>query len=245
MKPQGATSRHRRPWAHHGFAVLLLAVAGVLLSAGAHRWLPQSWLPAEPAAAPPAPPPNPATDPQGHMRAARDAEVRQRFEQAVAMLHARQYEYAAIALQRVLRLQPRLPEAHVNLGFALLGLERAADAQLAFERAIDQRPAQANAYYGLATALEWRGELRGALGAMRSYLHLSRADDPYRAKARAALWEWEQTLAGRPAPSDRTTAPSIPGTVLARAAGSPLRQTVAAPSAPGQSGQGTSTWQEP
>jgi hypothetical protein len=29
---------------------------------------------------------------------------------------------------------------------------------------------------------------------MRSYLHLSRADDPYRVRARAALWEWEEKL---------------------------------------------------
>ena len=111
-------------------------------------------------------------------------------------------EHAATALQRVITLAPRLPEAHVNLGFAWLGLHDAAQAQRAFEAAIDLRTDQANAYYGLAMALEQRGDLPGALGAMRSYLHLSRADDGYRTRARAALWEWEARL-GRHGASPR------------------------------------------
>jgi tetratricopeptide (TPR) repeat protein len=190
----------------HGFALALALLAGVLLSAGAPRWLAR-----EPGAlnrpAPAAAAPDPAADPQGHMRAARQAEIRQRFEQAVAMLHARQYEHAATALDRVLQLSPRLPEAHVNLGFALLGLARLPQAEAAFQRAIDLKADQANAYYGLAMAQEAQGDLPAALGAMRAYLHLSPADDAHRAKARAALWEWEQRM-GRHAP---TGAASIPG----------------------------------
>ena len=142
------------------------------------------------------------TDTAGHASAQRAREVRARFDQAVVMLHAKQFEHAATALQRVITLAPRLPEAHVNLGFAWLGLHDAAQAQQAFEAAIDLRTDQANAYYGLAMALEQRGDLPGALGAMRSYLHLSRADDGYRTRARAALWEWEARL-GRHGASPR------------------------------------------
>lgn len=119
-------------------------------------------------------------------------EVTLRFNQAVVMLHARQYEHAATALHRVLLLAPRLPEAHVNMGFALLGLQRAAEARAAFDRALAFKPDQANAYYGLALAWEAQGDRAMALGAMRSYVHLARHERPeHLARARAALWEWQ------------------------------------------------------
>jgi tetratricopeptide (TPR) repeat protein len=145
---------------------------------------------------------------QAHANFQRARELRERFDQAVLMLHAKRYEEAVVALQRVLALAPHVPEAHVNMGFAWLGLHRSQAAQQAFERAIGMRPQQANAYYGLAMALEQRGDLAAALGAMRSYLHLSRADDPHRARARAALWEWEERLGrhrlkGAPRPAAR------------------------------------------
>jgi tetratricopeptide (TPR) repeat protein len=126
------------------------------------------------------------------------AEVQRRFEQAVVMLHARQYEHALTALHRVLALAPQLPEAHVNMGFALLGLERAREARDFFDAAIALQPRQANAYYGLALAWEASGDIPMATGAMRSYLHLARDERPAHLKrARAALWEWEQAGVGK------------------------------------------------
>lgn len=141
-------------------------------------------------------------DPVAQGRDRRAAELRDRFDQGVLMLHARQFDNAAVAWQRVLHLAPRLPEAHVNLGYAMLGLQQAGDAAAAFERAIELQPAQSNAYYGLAMARELQGDLESALGAMRSYLHLSRPDERFHAKARAALWEWEERL-GRHAAAPR------------------------------------------
>ncbi|MBC5764037.1 tetratricopeptide repeat protein [Ramlibacter albus] len=129
-----------------------------------------------------------------HQQQMKDAEVRQRFEQAVVMLHAKQYDHAVAALHRVLELAPKMPEAHVNMGFALLGQERGDAARGFFLAAIELRPQQANAYYGLAMAEEMRSDYESALGGMRSYLHLSKADDPHREKARAAIWEWEAKL---------------------------------------------------
>ena len=149
---------------------------------------------------------DPQLDPKTHERQARAAEVNARFEQSAAMLHAKQYDYAIAALHRVLELAPRMPEAHVNMGYALLGLKRYQAAGDFFNSAIELRPAQANAYYGLALALEGQGELEGALGAMRSFAHLARADDPYRQKALAALWEWETKL-GRRSAQDPAPAP--------------------------------------
>ncbi len=140
-------------------------------------------------------------------------EVQIRFDQGVALLHAKRYEYAATALQRVIELAPRLPEAHVNLGFAFLGVQQYEDAGNEFNLATQLRPEQANAYWGLALAMEGLKDYEGALGAMRAYIHLSRTpNDPFVPKARAALWEWEEQL-GRikgPAPAQLMPQPPAP-----------------------------------
>jgi Flp pilus assembly protein TadD len=126
--------------------------------------------------------------------AAYSGELHERFQQAAAMLHIGQHLYALEALERVIELAPRLPEARVNAGFALLGLERPDRARQQFETAIDLRPGQANAYYGLGMALEALGDIEGALGAMRSYVHLAKADARHVRLARSAIWEWQGML---------------------------------------------------
>lgn len=129
-----------------------------------------------------------------HVQQKRSAEIKTRFAQGVAMLHAKQHEHALTAFHRVLELAPDMPEAHVNMGYALLGLERHAAARDFFESAIALRKGQLNAYYGLAVALEHLHDLAGAVGAMRTFIHLSPTDDPFRRKAQSALWEWESAL---------------------------------------------------
>ena len=122
------------------------------------------------------------------------SEVEVRFQQAVYMLHAGHYDDAITALHRVIELSPRMPEAYVNMGFALFGLQRYQAAHDFFEAATDIRPYQGNAYWGIAITLEKLGDLEGALGAMRTYIHLAKPNDPYVTRARSALWEWESTL---------------------------------------------------
>ena len=129
---------------------------------------------------------------------ARMAEITLRFQQAVMMLHAGRYEHAATALHRVLALSPRLTAAHVNMGYAMLGLRRLREAESFFRTAIDLDPYQGNAYWGLAEVFEQRGDLPAALGAMRTYIHLAPAGDPYVRRARSALWEWDTRLARGP-----------------------------------------------
>lgn len=135
------------------------------------------------------------SDPAGHVEQMRRDEFDARFRQAVVMLHARQYEHAVTALHRALEISPEIPEAHVNMGFALLGLQRHAAARDFFVGAMELAPGQANTYYGLAIALEGLGDLPGARGAMRTYIHLAPADDPWVPRARAALWEWQSAPA--------------------------------------------------
>jgi hypothetical protein len=125
------------------------------------------------------------------------ADIDTRFQQGVMMLHAKQYDHALTAFHRVLQLAPEMPEAYVNMGFALLGLQRYKEARDFFESATMLRRNQVNAYYGLAVALEGMGDLEGALGAMQAYAHLAKDNDPFRIKAEGAIWEWRETLEAR------------------------------------------------
>ena len=139
-------------------------------------------------------PADPRVDATGHVVQMRKAEVDRRFAQGVTHLNNLQFDAAASELHRVLELAPKMPEAHVNMGFAMIGVQRYSMARDFFNSAIELNPMQLNAYYGLAVALEGLKDMPGAVGAMRSYVHLSKPDDPYLAKANAALWEWEAEM---------------------------------------------------
>lgn len=116
------------------------------------------------------------------------------FQNGVAMLNRHRYKPAIDSMHAVLALQPAMPEAHVNMGFALVGLHRFAEAGAYFRQAIELRSTQANAYYGLAIVSEASGDLISARQAMRTYLHLTPEGDPYRRKAEGAIWEWDTAL---------------------------------------------------
>ena len=137
-------------------------------------------------------PPTPVIQPQNY------GKIKERFDQAVALLHAKQYEFAITALNDILSVQKDMPEVYVNMGYAYLGLKNFPSAQAAFSKAIDLKPDQANAYYGLAIAFEGNNDLEPALGAMRSFIHLSDPNGKYVTKARSAIWEWEQRLGRNP-----------------------------------------------
>lgn len=113
------------------------------------------------------------------------------FQKAVALLHTRHYEPAMLSFSEIIERAPWMPEAEVNMAYALMGMERYAEAQDHFERALELNGNQLNAYYGLAISREKQGDLDSALGAMRVYVHLAEENDPYLRKAWAAIWEWE------------------------------------------------------
>lgn len=128
-------------------------------------------------------------EPGAHAKQKRKQEIDRRFKEGVMMLHAKQYEHALTAFHRVLELAPAMPEAHVNAGYALLGMGQPKAARDFFESATNLRPNQLNAYFGMAEALAALGDNFGALQAMETYAHLAPQDDPYRRKAEAAAWE--------------------------------------------------------
>ena len=123
--------------------------------------------------------------------------LHQQFQQAVALLQHGEYDFAVQGFHEVLKTAPEMPEAHVNMGFALLGLEEYEAARSFFDTATNLRPSQSNAYYGLAIASEGLGDTRQALAAMQAYVHIAADDDPYRRKAEAAIWEWGAELSAQ------------------------------------------------
>ncbi len=169
-------------------------------------------------------PADPATNPAAHVLQQGEGQLKILFEHGGVLLQSGQYQAALDALRLAEALSPTLPEIQVNLGFALYELGRYKEALLHLDRATALRPMQANAYYAAALAYEGLGELAAAVGAMRSYLHLSaqHGDDErsrlFAVKARAALWEWDARL-GRATtkPAEATVQPSIiPPTIRAR-----------------------------
>lgn len=136
-------------------------------------------------------PVTPKFDSNQHAKQQKQVEIDGRFEQAVLMLHAEQYDYAVTALHRVLELAPNMPEAHVNMGFALLGTGNYQAAHDFFHSAIALRPTQNNAYWGLAVTLEALCDIEGAMGAMRTFIHLGEPENKFMTRAKSALWEWE------------------------------------------------------
>jgi tetratricopeptide (TPR) repeat protein len=120
----------------------------------------------------------------------------QSFQQGVAMLQAGQFEHAITALHEVLAIYPALPEAHVNMGFALLGAGEPGAAADFFNSATDLRPSLHNAYYGLALAEQEMGNDKAALAAMQAYTHLASEDERHLPRARETIWELQAKTRG-------------------------------------------------
>ena len=118
----------------------------------------------------------------------------QSFQQGVAMLQAGQFDYAIAALHEVLAIYPALPEAHVNMGYALLGTGNPAAAADFFNSATDLRPSLHNAYYGLALAERESGNDKAALAAMQAYTHLAAGDERHLPQAKEVVWELQAKI---------------------------------------------------
>lgn len=113
------------------------------------------------------------------------------FARGIEAMRLGDAEAAAAAFDQARSINPHVSEAHINLGFAYLAMKKSGEAATAFDRALTIDPRKTNAYYGLGAALEAAGDRPGAIGAMRTYVHLAAEDDPFKRKALAALWEWE------------------------------------------------------
>lgn len=124
----------------------------------------------------------------------RQQQIRVLFEHGANLMRQRQFPQARKALEMLVELAPKLPEGYVNLGFVLYELGEIESSINAFTYASQLNPYQSNAYYGAALGYERQSDYEAALGNMRSFIHLSQADNAFLPRARAALWEWEQII---------------------------------------------------
>ena len=140
----------------------------------------------------------PATSAQAHAFLGDEQARRahQSFQQGVAMLQAGQFDHAITAMHEVLAAYPALPEAHVNMGFALLGAGEPGAAADFFDSATDLRPTLHNAYYGLALAERENGDDKAALAAMQAYAHLAAEDERHLPRAKEFIWELQDKTGG-------------------------------------------------
>ena len=118
------------------------------------------------------------------------------FEAGIEAFRRGDAHAAMIAFEEAAQVDPSSSQALVNLGFALVELGAYEAARARFARALQINDGQFNAYFGIAEALEGQGLLDQAAGAMRTYLYYAAADDPFRRRAEAALWEWGAAPAG-------------------------------------------------
>jgi tetratricopeptide (TPR) repeat protein len=117
------------------------------------------------------------------------------FFSGLELMRAGRAADALLMLDIARKNNPEIPEVHVNIGYALLSLQRWREAYIAFEVALRIRPRQANAYYGMAEALEGQGKLEKALESMETYIHIADKNNPFLLKAEAAIRHWEEVLA--------------------------------------------------
>ena len=92
-----------------------------------------------------------------------EAAVASALQHAGMLFRARRYLEAAEAFRAVIRLHPKLPDVHNNLGVALKSAGRPGEAIPCFRRAVRLKPDYLAAHANLASALEATGDLRGAL----------------------------------------------------------------------------------
>lgn len=180
-------ARNNRPRKPRYVKVYLLLVVAIV----ACGWLLNSWMT------------KPSTIPLAETNTGRpaDTQLDLLFNRAVQHMQRGEHEQALSLWHRILLTNPGIAEVKVNMGYSLYGLGRYTAARNFFIAVIEQDAFQANAYYGLAISSEKMGDLDGALGAMRSYIHLAGEDEDPRfvRKARSALWEWESQLASKEA----------------------------------------------
>lgn len=121
-------------------------------------------------------------------------QIEAHFQRGLTMMHAGEHLLAAKAFSEVLKLDEGVVDARVNLGFCFVGMAAWHEAFLEFQTAIAMRPEQANAYYGTALVLYELNDAEGALGNMRTYVHLAGENAPFQQQAMRSILAWEDEL---------------------------------------------------
>lgn len=181
----------RTTWVLAGVLVAVVAVGAGIVALGDHD---HGVVIEEPAVVATAPADTAAPPPAGPAAPGGDV-FREYFASGVEYLRQGRAHEALVSFNTASHLRPHVPEVFVNIGFSHVALGNHRSAAEAFEKALEVNPSQANAYYGLAVALEGMERMEEALGAMRTFEHLLPKDEQkFRRLAGGAIWEWEEAL---------------------------------------------------
>ncbi len=177
------TESHKRPDKHSHYLKVSISLLVII---GISGWLLNSWMIKSVT-------PNLTVKPVGIPVS---NELDTNFSKAVSLMQQREYAQASLVWEQILLSNSTIPEVNVNMGFSLYELGKYEAARDFFITAMEQNSFQANAYYGLAISSERIGDIKGAMGAMKSYIHLAQNEQnvSYLRKARSAVWEWETQL---------------------------------------------------
>lgn len=143
--------------------------------------------------------PEPTTTPKN--ADTKTAETNQILDEATKKIRAKNFDEAISDLQQAREKIQQSPRSYVVMASALAGKKDYDTARDFYKSAIDKDPYLAEAYYGFAITSEALGDLPGAIGGMRNFLHVQPNADPQKLKivqARSAIWEWESQLGRGP-----------------------------------------------
>jgi tetratricopeptide (TPR) repeat protein len=108
---------------------------------------------------------NPGADPKDKVDEFRVAN--ELIREGILLLHQRDYEGSVARYRKLLELDIESFEIHLNLARGLLALERYDEAEPHFEEATRRLPSQREAWEGLSQSRSSRGDLEGALAALK------------------------------------------------------------------------------
>ena len=194
FEPMNAVEKKSLLGARYSLAGYAIAAASVLVAAGFVAVF-SSLLPAGVSLVA-----KPHRFPGGEERAVEHAqtrsreEMRLRFAQGVQMLQVGEFEHAITAFHRVLAIEPQLPEAHLNMGFAFFELKNYAAAERFFLGTQALRPDMAAAFYGLAISRAARNDDELAIKDIERFLSMTSDADAFHAKALRLKQDMERKL---------------------------------------------------
>jgi arylsulfatase A-like enzyme/Flp pilus assembly protein TadD len=110
------------------------------------------------------------------------------IREGLLLLHEEKYEESVARYRKLLELEIESFEIHLNLARGLLALQSFRDAETHFAEAIDRLPSQREAWEGLAQARSDRGDLEGAVAALKEAQTAIPAESSFHQREGAILW---------------------------------------------------------
>ncbi len=114
-----------------------------------------------------------------------DMAAKEHFDKGVQHTMKGETEEAIREFEATLRINPKSPEAHNNLGFAYYDkgdVDKAVEHQ---KKALEGNPDLANAYFGLAMALEKKGDKEGSIVNWKQFMKLAQPHSKWWMQAQA------------------------------------------------------------